>query len=131
MKKLSAAVVTLALLLCLLFCQSASADIGDLIRFLPTTITVSTNKVVVEGYFVNLNQDVTVSNFTDFEMNVYLSGDLLVEGSFGTINSFSISPLRTKYQSFTFNGAHDLNNGTYTCNDNFYTAFSCNFKSSK
>ena len=127
MKRIASALLALTLLVSSLFCFHVKADIGDLIRFLPTEIEVLENKVTVKGYFVNLNEDVTVKNFTDFEMMVYLSGDLLVEGDFGDINQFSIKPLGVKYQSFTFNGSHDLNEGSYTCDDEFYTVFSCSF----
>ena len=128
MKRFFAVVLALTLTVASLFCVSAKADMGDLIRFLPTQIEVLENKVTVEGYFVNLNKNVTVKNFTDFEMKVYLSGDLLVEGDFGDINQFSIAPLSVKYQSFTFNGSHELNEGTYTCDDDFYASFTCSFK---
>ena len=77
---------------------------------------------------MNLNADVTVKDFTDFEMEVYQDGELLVEGSFGEIDAFSIKPLSVQYQSFTFNGAHDLNEGTYSCGDTIYAAFTCNYK---
>lgn len=128
MKRVIAVVLTLTLMVTALFCTSASADISDLIRFIPTEIVVSTNKVEVSGYFVNLNADVTVKDFTDFEIEVYQDGELLVEGSFGEINAFSIKPLSVQYQSFTFNGAHDLNEGTYSCGDTIYAAFTCNYK---
>ena len=128
MKRVIAVVLTLTLMVTALFCTSASADISDLIRFIPTEIVVSTNKVEVSGYFVNLNADVTVKDFTDFEMEVYQDGELLVEGSFGEINAFSIMPLIVQYQSFTFNGAHDLNEGTYSCGDAVYAVFTCNYK---
>lgn len=128
MKRFFAVVLALTLTVASLSCVSAKADMGDLIRFLPTEIEVLENKVTVEGYFVNLNKNTTVKNFTDFEMQVYLSGDLLVEGDFGDINQFSIPPLSVKYQSFTFNGPHDLNEGTYTCDDDFYASFTCSFK---
>lgn len=130
MKRLIAVVLTVTLMVTALFCTSAGAspDMSDLIRFIPTEIIVSTDKVEVSGYFVNLNEDVTVKNFTDFEMAVYQDGDLLVEGSFGEIDAFSIKPLRVQYQSFTFDGAHDLNEGTYSCGDTVYVVFTCNYK---
>lgn len=127
MKRIAAVLLVLTLMATSLFCLTANAEIGDLIRFLPTEIEVQEDKVVVEGYFVNLNQDITVKNFTDFEMAVYLSGDLLVEGEFGEINEFSIKSMGTKYQSFTFNGPHELNEGIYTCDDSFYVTFACSF----
>ena len=130
MKRLIAVVLTVTLMVTALFCTSAgdSPDMSDLLRFIPTEIIVSADKVEVSGYFVNLNEDVTVKNFTDFEMAVYQDGDLLVEGSFGEINAFSIKPLSIQYQSFTFNGAHDLNEGTYSCGDTIYAVFTCNYK---
>ena len=129
-KKLFAVAATLCILLSGLICVSvASADTGDLIRFVPTEIEVTTNKIVVEGYFVNMNSDVSVKNFREVEMKVYQDGDLLVEGDFGTINEFTISPMRMKYQSFTFNGSHDLKNGSYTCNDRCYVVVNCSFTS--
>lgn len=130
MKRMIAAVLTLALMFTALFCTGANAspDMSDLLRFIPTEIIVSTDKVEVSGYFVNLNADVTVKDFTDFEIEVYQDGELLVEGSFGEIDAFSIKPLSVQYQSFTFNGAHDLNEGTYSCGDTIYAAFTCNYK---
>ena len=130
MKRMIAAVLTLALMFTALFCTGANAspDISDLLRFIPTEIIVSTDKVEVSGYFVNLNADVTVKDFTDFEMAVYQDGELLVEGSFGEIDAFSIKPLSVQYQSFTFDGAHELNEGTYSCGDTIYAAFTCNYK---
>ena len=130
MKRLIAVVLTVTLMVTALFCTSAGAspDMSDLIRFIPTEIIVSANKVEVSGYFVNLNEDVTVKNFTDFEIEVYQDGELLVEGSFGEIDAFSIKPLSVQYHSFTFNGAHDLNEGTYSCGDTVYALFTCNYK---
>lgn len=130
MKRMIAAVLTLALMFTALFCTGANAspDMSDLLRFIPTEIIVSTDKVEVSGYFVNLNADVTVKDFTDFEMAVYQDGELLVEGSFGEIDAFSMKPLSVQYQSFTFDGAHELNEGTYSCGDTIYAAFTCNYK---
>lgn len=130
MKRMIAAVLTLALMFTALFCTGANAspDISDLLRFIPTEIIVSTDKVEVSGYFVNLNADVTVKDFTDFEIAVYQDGELLVEGNFGEIDAFSIKPLSVQYQSFTFDGAHELNEGTYSCGDTIYAAFTCNYK---
>lgn len=130
MKRMIAAVLTLALMFTALFCTGANAspDMSDLLRFIPTEIIVSTDKVEVSGYFVNLNADVTVKDFTDFEIAVYQDGELLVEGNFGEIDAFSMKPLSVQYQSFTFDGAHELNEGTYSCGDTIYAAFTCNYK---
>lgn len=104
----------------------SSPTTGDLLRFVPTTIDVSTNKVVVEGYFINLSS-YTVSNFEDFNMDVYLEGSSLISGYFGRINQFSVYPGSTKYQTFTFNGAHNLNPGFYVCDDRCYCVVSFDF----
>ena len=130
MKRMIATVLTLALMFTALFCTGANAspDMSDLLRFIPTEIIVSTDKVEVSGYFVNLNADVTVKDFTDFEIAVYQDGELLVEGNFGEIDAFSMKPLSVQYQSFTFDGAHELNEGTYSCGDTIYAAFTCNYK---
>jgi hypothetical protein len=98
---------------------------GELLRFIPITIDVESSKVVVSGYFINMSNN-TVSNFTDFEMDAYMNGTLLVSGYFGNINKFTVYPGSTKYQTFTFTGSHGLNAGSYVCDDTFYcvTAFS-------
>ena len=130
MKRLIAVVLALTLMFTALFCTGANAspDMSDLLRFIPTEIIVSTDKVEVSGYFVNLNADVTVKDFTDFEIAVYQDGELLVEGNFGEIDAFSMKPLSVQYQSFTFDCAHELNEGTYSCGDTIYAAFTCNYK---
>ena len=74
MKRFFAVVLALTLMVASLSCVSAKADMGDLIRFLPTEIEVLENKVTVEGYFVNLNKNTTVKNFTDFEMQGICGG---------------------------------------------------------
>ena len=119
-------------LLCLCASVTALGDSpsrGDLLHFIPTVITVTANKVTVEGYFVNLNTDVSVSNFRDFEMSVYHGDELIIKGDFGKINDFTIRPLRAQYQSFTFTGSHNLRSGTTVCTDSYYCSFSCTFTS--
>ena len=51
MKRLIAVVLALTLMFTALFCTTAvaSPDMSDLIRFIPTEIVVSTNKVEVSG----------------------------------------------------------------------------------
>ena len=121
----------LACVLCLLLtasgAQAAEPSYGELIRFIPTYITVDETSVTVEGYFANLNESVAVSDFHNFSMQVFTGSDLLVEGDFGEINSFTVQPLGLFYQSFTFNGEHDLNVGEYVCSDDFYTVVTCEF----
>lgn len=104
--------------------KDSGPSMGDLIRFIPITIDVSRNEVTVEGYFINLN-DVAISNFRDFEMDVYRNNQLLISGYFGNINSFTVYPGVACYQSFTFVGSHNLNTGFYVCDDVCYavTAF--------
>lgn len=99
--------------------KDSGISMGDLIRFIPITIDVSRNEVTVEGYFINLN-DRSVSNFKDFEMDVYRNNQLLISGYFGTINSFTVLPGKACYQSFTFTGPHNLNTGFYVCDDICY-----------
>lgn len=131
MKKLLAVTLSLCLMLsCLTMAATALAsERGDLIRFVPTKIVVSDNQVRVEGYFINMNTDASVKNFEDFNMSVYLKDEELIEGDFGKINEFTIPPLGMKYQTFTFNGSHNLNNGDYTCTPSFYCLLDCTFTS--
>ncbi len=122
-----------ALMAVLLFLNVFSAaaktpDIGDLIKFIPTKYTVTSNRISVEGYFVNMNTDKIVKNFTDFEMKFYDSdGDLLASGNFGDLNTFSISPLRMKAYTFNYNGSHNLKTGTYVAGDAYCCVISMSF----
>ena len=109
--------------------KASQPDVADLLRFVPTTIEVNTNQVVVSGYFINLDSSKSVSSFQNFEMDVYMGGSLLVSGYFGTINDFTVYPGRSVYQSFTFNGAHSLNAGFYVCDDSCYCVTAFNFYS--
>ena len=103
-------------------------SLGDLIRYVPVTIDVSNDEVTVEGCFVNMN-DVSVLDFRDFEMDVYMGGQLLISGYFGDINSFTVYPDGVCYQSFTFMGSNDLNPGYYVCDDSCYTMTAFSFYS--
>ena len=125
-KRMTAILLILATLIPVTL-TGALADTGDRIHFVPTRIIVKTSSVTVEGYFVNLNTNCDVKNFSDFKMSVYKNGSLLVNGSFGEIHHFTVYAMGTKYQSFTFNGYHDLRNGTYECDDSYYCKFSCRF----
>ena len=109
--------------------NKASPSVGDLVRFVPMTIDVSTNKVIVRGYFINMNTNKAVGSFKNVKMNVYKDGSYLVGGSFGTIDDFTIEPLRMEYDGFSFSGSHNLNPGSYSCNDLFYCAVDCSFTS--
>ncbi|MBR3016629.1 MAG: hypothetical protein IKH57_06065 [Clostridia bacterium] len=125
---------TVALLLvftCLCATSSAlcarDAPIGYYIRFIPTMITVGSETIKVEGYFVNLNSDVEVKNFKEFEMSVYENNKLVAQGDFGTINQFTVEPLGVWKQTFTFNGKHSMKIGTYSCDEKYSATFSCKF----
>ena len=126
--------IALCLALMLIFSISAAAGetVADRIHFIATTIKVYSNSVTVEGYFVNLNTGYTVKNFKDFNLYVYQNGSLLISGSFGKINQFSVKPLGVKYQSFTWrNRTLSWANGTYSCSDDIHCRFSCKFKKSR
>ena len=121
-----------AVLLCILLLLPAASlaeapEIGDLIHFIPTVITVEEDSVSVEGYFINLNEDKVVSNFTNVEMAIYTEGEQLINGSFGAINEFSVQPLGAVYQIFNFNMDHDLKPGGYVCSDSEYAIVTCSF----
>lgn len=108
------------------------APIGYYIRFLPTLITVSKDYVKVTGYFVNLNDDVEVKNFREFEMTLYQNGKQICKGNFGTINQFTVPPLDMYKQSFTFKGKfNNLKVGTFSCDESYSSAFSCKFSYSE
>lgn len=128
MKKIVALILTLACLCCAsaALCER-DAPIGYYIRFIPTLIKVGSDTVKVEGYFVNLNNDVAVKNFKEFNLNVYQNGKLISKGDFGTINQFTVEPLGVWKQTFTFNGKHGLSIGTYACNEDYSCTFSCKF----
>jgi hypothetical protein len=107
--------------------DKASANLGDMIRFIPLTIDVSYNKVVVDGYFVNLSTTYHVGSFRDVTMDVYEGGSFLIGADFGTIHDFTLNPLSSVRQSFAFNGWHNLNYGSYSCGDDFYCVVACTF----
>ena len=117
------------MVLCFTSVAVAAPSRGELLRFIPTVITVESDSVTVEGYFLNLNEDCDIKNLKEVDMDVYEGETHLVSGNFGDINQFTIKSMGLKYQSFTFNGEHDLNEGVYNCNDRFYVAFSCSFTS--
>ncbi|MBR5110035.1 MAG: hypothetical protein IK099_07555 [Clostridia bacterium] len=113
-----------------LICSASVAfadTVSDRIHFVPTVIKVTSDSVTVEGYFVNLNTSYYVENFRNFTLRVYMDGDLLLKGDFGTLNKFSVSPLGTRIQSFTWNGRQGLKTGTYSCDDSFNCTWSGSF----
>lgn len=105
----------------------ANPNTGDLIRFVPTVYEVTSEKTVVRGYFVNMNADYAVADFTNFKMNFYDDGDYIVGGSFGTIDSFTLEPKRLEYDAFAFWENTGLKPGTYVCSDRHYCVVTCDF----
>ena len=117
-------------LILVIICSASVAfadTVSDRIHFIPTTIKVTSDSVTVEGYFVNLNSNYYVENFKNFTLRVYMEGDLLLKGDFGTIHKFTVSPLGTRMQSFTWNGRQGLKVGTYSCDDSFYCIWGGSF----
>lgn len=109
---------------------ASGSVIPEWIKFIPTWISVTSNQVKVEGYFVNFNHEHSVKTFREFSMDVYVDGRLIVSGDFGTINDFTIEPLGMKFQSFTFNGTHsNHSNGNNNCGDSYYTKTAFRFTS--
>ena len=100
---------------------------GDLLRFIPIAVSVDNSNVMVYGYFTNLNPDCSVSNFRDFEMSLFMDNYMIVSGSFGTLDQFTIGPEDVLYQTFVFPGRSGLYPGTYICEDDDFAVISCTF----
>lgn len=108
-------------LVILLSCSVAFADtVGDRVHYIPTRITVTSSRVTVEGYFVNLNSGYNVKNFRNYEMTVYYRGRAILDGYFGTLTSFTVYSLGVKYCTFEWSGRQGLSTGTYSCDDTYY-----------
>lgn len=127
MKKKWIALVVVMIVALMSCSANAETSVGDLLRFVPTKITVGTDSVQVDGYFVNMNSDCSVSDFKDFDLSVYMDGQLLVDGRFGTLSSFEVDAMGLYPASFTFKGDHSLNHGTYICDESFYCSFGARF----
>lgn len=123
--------LTLALVLALgVFAPGAFAVMptrGDLLRFIPVAVSVDNSNVMVYGYFTNLNPDCSVSNFRDFEMSLFMDNYMVVSGSFGTLDKFTIGPEDVLYHTFVFPGRSGLYPGTYICEDDDFAVISCTF----
>lgn len=100
---------------------------GDLLRFIPIAVSVDASNVMVYGYFTNLNPDCSVSNFRDFEMSLFMDNYMIVSGSFGTLDQFTIGPEDVLYHTFVFPGRSGLYPGTYICEDDDFAVISCTF----
>ena len=100
---------------------------GDLLRFIPIAVSVDNSNVMVYGYFTNLNPDCSVSNFRDFELSLFMDNYMIVSGSFGTLDQFTIGPEDVLYHTFVFPGRSGLYPGTYICEDDDFAVISCTF----
>ncbi len=100
--------------------------IGERIRFVPMQIVTENDKSTVSGYFVNLNDAIQVSNFTDFDMDLYYHSDLLLTGNLGNLKQFKVEPLGLTYETFTFDANEELT-GVQDCFDAIYAPFGCEF----
>lgn len=104
--------------------------IGEKIRFVPIQIVAEKGKSTVSGYFVNLNDTTQVSNFTDFDMDLYYHDELLLSGNLGSLNQFEVAPLGLTYQTLTFDADEDFAS-VQSCFDAIYAPFGCEFSKEK
>ncbi len=128
MKRTVAILIVLVSLLTSSVALGASYSPGDLIKFIPTRLTVTNNSIKVEGYFVNMNSGMKVRNFYQYKMKLYHNGTLLASGDFGTLSKFTVPAMGVRSHSFIFNGRNSLKNGTIICDDNYYCVITkCRF----
>jgi len=110
---------------------SANDDaIGERIRYIPVQIVTGDGKSTVSGYFVNLDDTTQVSNFTDFDMDLYYHDELLLSGNLGSLNQFEVAPLGLTYQTLTFDSGED-SASVQNCFDAIYAPFGCEFSKEK
>lgn len=107
----------------------AEPSVGQLLRYIPTTITITEDETILEGYIVNLNTEYTISDFTDMEMTVWQAGEELFGGVIGDVE-LEVAPLSATYFCISFDSNFDLNSGEYDCDDNVYVTFSAGFSKS-
>ncbi len=125
----SVCVMLLCVLMLTILPVTASAEddtIGARIRFVPMRILTEEGKAAVSGYFVNLNETTQVSDFTDFDMDIYCHDELLLTGDLGSLNQFEVAPLGLTYQTLTF----DANEDFAAVQDGFgtvYAPFGCKY----
>ncbi len=108
---------------------TASADddaIGERLRFVPIQIVTENGKSTVSGYFVNLNDTIQISNFTDFDMDLYYHSDLLLTGNLGSLDQLKVEPLGLTYRTLTFDANEDFAE-VQDCFDAIYAPFGCGF----
>lgn len=128
MKRLAALLLTI-ICLCATYsvCAAENSRTAKYIHFIPTEVIAESNKVKVVGYFVNLNDDVEVLNFKEFNMTVYYNEKVIAEGSFGKLPEFTIPALGMRKQTLKFNVRKNIKVGTYICGEDFRCDFSCKF----
>lgn len=130
LKKLAA--MALCCMLLVLTCSTsvlaaASAD-SNLLRYIPTEMTVTSSKVLVKGYFVNMNSKATISNLEEVSMLINDDDEgCLASGDFGILNRFTIKPQGMVYQEMEFSNSYGLKTGTYVCESSVYADFSCTY----
>ena len=129
LKKLAA--MLLCSMLLILTCSTsvlAASEDPNLLRFVPTEMTVTSSTVLVEGYFINMNSEAAISNLKEVKMDIYNAEEgILASGNFGTINSFTIKPQSMVYQKMEFSNDYGLKSGTYICESDTYADFACTY----
>ena len=128
-KKFAALLICSIALLVTCAIPAFAATTADLFRYVPTDIEVTSQHVLVKGYFINMNTRTTISNLTDYEMGVYENGDLLVSASFGTVR-VTVPPQSMVYHEFEYLPDSDLNYGIYSCSEIYNAAINCGFTAS-
>ena len=107
---------------------SSSLSEGELIHFVPTEIAVWNGKVLVDGYFINLNEDCAVMDFKDVSLELYYEGRCIIDADFkDPSRNFIVEPLSAYSYSFEFIDDVGLNEGLYACDDATYCMLSCRF----
>ena len=129
LKKFAALLICSVVLLVTCAVPAFAATTADLFRFVPTDIEVTSQHVLVKGYFINMNTRTTISNLTNYEMEVYEDGELLVSGSFGTVK-VTVPPQGMAYHEFEYSPNSNFNLGTYSCNETYNAGVSCGFTAS-
>lgn len=101
----------------------AEDDTVSWLRYVPISVEVSQERVLIEGAFVNLSGEKNVVELTNLDLKLYLGGEYLVGGTFDTPVEVYVPTMGVCMHSFEFLGEHDLNAGYYDCTDDFYVVF--------
>ena len=120
--------LTALILICLSLFGASAASAAGTITYIPVTLIVEKNCVTVEGMFRN-TMDYSVSNFTDFELDLYEGRSKITSAEFGALNPFTV-PAHGIYRcTLVITGRHDLPLGEYDCNAYDISAdFSCTYR---